>query len=190
MAIDYSAGSETTLPNKEELNNISELATSQVQLEMDIKAAEKALGELKARHLKLRTEALPEAMKQVGLTEFTLSNGSKISIKDGIDVSIPVPKKPEAFEWLRENGHGDIIKNDVTLSFGTGQDAQKDVAIEFAEHHNFQYAAKEAVHAGTLKAWAKKQLELDDQTNALPEDLITVYRYDVAKVDLPKKVRR
>lgn len=190
MAIDYSAGSETTLPNKEELNNISELAMSQVQLEMDIKTAEKALGELKSRHLKLRTEALPEAMKQVGLTEFTLSNGSKISIKDGIDVSIPVPKKPEAFAWLRDNGHGDIIKNDVTLSFGTGQDAQKDVAIEFAEQNNFPYAAKEAVHTGTLKAWAKKQLELDDQTNALPEDLITVYRYDVAKVDLPKKVRR
>lgn len=191
--VDYSAGKKAELPNESELSTISELGESQVALEAAIAAAEQVVADLKTQYTLLRCETLPEAMKQVGLSEFTLANGAKVSIKEEYSVSIANANKPAAFGWLRKNGHGDIIKNDVTLSFGMGEDEGKDKAIDFAEEHDYSYAAKEAVHAGTLKAWAKKQfeLQLDDdpavrEKGEVPEELITVFRLNVSKVALPK----
>jgi len=196
MAIDYGKGKAADLPNEDELSTISKLAEEQVRLEEKIKDAEEKVKALKSAHFRVRTESLPEAMKQVGLSEFTLSNGAKITVKDDYNVTISVANKPAAFNWLRENGHGDIIKNEVVLSFGMFEDSEKDKAIQIAEESGFTYAAKEAVHAGTLKAWAKAQFELqlnDDaetrEKGSIPEELITVFRLAVSKVTLPKKKR-
>lgn len=189
MTIDYSAGKKAELPNEDELSTIAELAEQQVKLEQQINAAEETVKDLKASYLQMRTETLPEAMKQVGLSEFTLSNGAKISVKDDLNCNIKAANKFSAFAWLRARGHGDIIKNDVLFSFGTGEDEAKQEAIDYAEEKDLPYSIKEAIHAGTLNAWAKKQLELDDPEQAIPEEIISVFRFSVAKVTLPKKAK-
>ncbi len=185
--VDYSAGKKAELPNEDELSTIAELAEQQVDLEQRIKDAERNVQDLKAAYLQMRTESLPEAMKQVGLSEFTLSNGAKISVKDDLNCNIKAANKNPAYEWLREHGHGDIIKNDVLFSFGTGQDDAKQEAIDYAEEQDLPYSVKEAIHAGTLNAWAKRQLEIEDPEQAIPEEIISVFRFSVAKVTLPRK---
>lgn len=192
--VDYSAGRKAALPNEDELKTISALAEKQVAVEKQIKDAEDKVKDLKREYQQIRTEALPEAMKQVGLSEFALSDGSKITVADDLNCNIKVANRAEAFDWLRKNGHGDIIKNEVILAFGTGEDLLKNEAVAFAEEHDFQYTAKENVHNNTLTAWAKRQLvvqgEDDVESEEIPEDLINIFRYSVAKVTLPKKTRK
>jgi len=183
--VDYSQGAKAEFPTEAELSTIACLAEQQVGLENDIKAAEAKLHDLKSAYLKMRTEALPEAMKQVGLSEFTLSNGATISVKDNINCNIKLENKAGAFEWIRDHGHGSIIKNDVLFSFGTGEGETRDMVVEYAEENDLPYSVKEAIHANTLTAWAKKQLETG--TDEIPENLINVFRFSVAKVTLSKK---
>ena len=38
-------------------------------------------------------------------------------------------KKAEAIHWLRDNGLGDIVKNNITVSFGQGEDNK---AVDYA----------------------------------------------------------
>ena len=36
--------------------------------------------------------------------------------------SIPKDQQEAAFTWLRNNGLGDVIENDITVTFGRGED--------------------------------------------------------------------
>lgn len=180
--IDYSAGE--ALPNDDELTTISDLAAKLVWSQDQVKFAKAALDKAKAVEIALRTEALPEAMKQIGLTDIKLSNGAEVMIKDGVSCSITETNKSNAFAWLRGHGHGDIIKNEVKVAFGMGEDSEKDNLLEFIDQHGWRCTPDEKVLTQTLNAWAKRQLEGDSED--IPEDLITVFRYSEAKVKLPK----
>jgi len=184
MAIDYSKAEQATKPTEDQLEHIVALARQQVQIEKRIAALKQELADVSAEYLIMRTETLPDAMKQIGLTEFALDNGAKITVREGLNANIKEENRLAAYTWLRDHGHGDIIKNLVTMDFGRGQDALKDVAVEFAESNGFDYTLKEGIHSGTLNAWAREQLENGEEP--IPEELINVFRYDEAKVTLPK----
>jgi hypothetical protein len=83
---------------------------------------EAVLKERKNQFRKLTEEAIPEALAQTGMTGFTMEDGSKIEVKPFYSASIPAARKAEAFEWLREHGMDDIIKNTVSVRFGRGED--------------------------------------------------------------------
>ena len=51
-----------------------------------------------------------------------LKDGSAVEVKPFYGARIPLSKVDDAFTWLRENGHGDLIKNNVMLTFGRNQD--------------------------------------------------------------------
>jgi hypothetical protein len=133
-------------------------------------------------------EALPEAMKQIGMSEFKLEGGTVISVKNDLNCNIKEENRINAYEWLRGHGHGSIIKDVLTLNFDTGDDEAKQAAIDYAETLGADYELKESIHAATLKAWAKRQLE--DGNDPIPEEIINIFRYSVAKVDLPKEKRK
>lgn len=113
----------------------------------------------------LETETLPDMLKALGLKDLTLTSGAKISLYDIISASITDENREEAHAWLREHGHGDIIKNNVTLSFGKGEDeiAKKLVShlLQMRESGHTKFGdlvQKEAVYPQTLKAFVKGQL--------------------------------
>jgi hypothetical protein len=68
-------------------------------------------------------------MTELGMTSTTMLDGSKVDVVENIYVSIPKdPDKSRAcYSWLEDNGLGDIIKNQVGMSFGKGEneDAKK-----------------------------------------------------------------
>jgi hypothetical protein len=70
--VDYSKGTAAELPTADELTNITVLAREQVRLERAVKTAAADLDTLKSALYKVQTEALPEAMKQIGLSEFAV----------------------------------------------------------------------------------------------------------------------
>ena len=101
------------------------------------------------------------------------------------DCRIPKDKIEQAHAYLRENELGDIIKNQVITSFGTGED---NMAGDLAGHIQDQYGitpdVKESVHPSTLKATLKKRHEegLSD-----PDDLFGIFIRPETKITKGKK---
>ena len=58
----------------------------------------------------------------MNLQKFTLTDGSEISVKPIYAASIPKDRRDEAFQWLRDHEFGDLVKNNVTVTFGRGED--------------------------------------------------------------------
>lgn len=154
------------------LKSVSALARRIRDTEEQIQKAEEFLKERKAQLLKMTDEDLPAVLEEMGLQSFTLDDGSKVEVKPLYGASIPAARKDEAFEWLRDNGFDDIIKNDVICSFGRGEDEK---AVEFARaarERGLSPEQKQAVHAQTLKAWVRERVESGD---AFPMDLFGAF---------------
>jgi hypothetical protein len=173
---------ENLAPTDEQLTTVSRIADQQLALELDIEQLTSELRTKKNLHVKVSQEDLPDAMLAMGMSSFTLRNGAAIDIKKGVDASIRVDDKPQAYEWLRENGHGAIIKNEFKVPFGAGQDEQAEQLDKFLHQINADFNAAISIHTQTLRAWARTQLE---EGNPIPET-IKVYEYSVAKVTPPR----
>tara|TARA_R110000751_G_scaffold23265_1_gene64683 strand:- start:161 stop:571 length:411 start_codon:yes stop_codon:yes gene_type:complete len=99
---------------------LSQLVRNLRTVENDIEDAETHLKSLKQEKHKLSVENIPALMDEMGVERLDV-DGMTVERKMIIAASIPVANKDQAFDWLRSNGLDDIIKNDVTVSFGKGR---------------------------------------------------------------------
>ena len=76
--------------------------------------------------------------------------------------AIPSAKKEEAFEWLRNNNHADIIKNVVSCSFGRGEDKKAAELLSDMSKKGLVPEQKEGVHSATLRGWVRERVENGD----------------------------
>ncbi len=156
----------------DQLKTVSNLAEYQLILENKIKQAEEDLSTLKEQYKQVSQTDLPEALAETGLSEIKLTDGSKISVQQFYNASIPKDNVDEAFAWLRNNGHADLIKNTVACSFGRGEDGDAKVLKEELTKIGVSYTEKVGVHPQTLKAFVREQVESGQN---LPLDLLGVY---------------
>ena len=93
-----------------------------METQKQINTAEEKLKKLKEAETTLSEQTIPNLMQQAGIAMLKLKDGSSVEVKPFYSARIPVSRSEEAFTWLRENGHGDLIKNQVSLEFGRNQD--------------------------------------------------------------------
>jgi hypothetical protein len=158
MRVDEGLKGPQNLPN-ESINSISRLAERIIDFQKRITSIEDTLKTDKAALRKLTDEELPAAMAEVNMKKFETDSGYSVAIKKIYVTNIKVEDRIKAFEWLRENGHGDLIKNIVSISFGKGED---DLALRFkalAEEENIPVETDTKIHPMTLRAWGKEQIE-------------------------------
>ena len=86
-------------------------------------------------------------------------DGNKVALRQFVHARIADDKKDEAFTWLRSIGEGDIIKNDVTVSFKSGEDNMAGAVVDDLRNQGLEPAQKTHVHPQTLKAWVKNRIE-------------------------------
>jgi len=100
------------------LKSVAQLLQDQLKLERNIEIIEETLKLKKQNLYKLSGEIIPQKMAELGLTATEMSDGSKVKIMEDIHVSIPKdPDKSTAcYQWLTDNGLGDIIKNQVGIA--------------------------------------------------------------------------
>ena len=107
-----------------ELNNVESLSSHVLELqklEDEIKIEEERLSRKKQQADKLSQQVIPEIMDSMKLKTMKLKDGSAIEVKEIYSATIPVDKKEGAFNWLRNNDLGDLIKNEITVSFGRNE---------------------------------------------------------------------
>lgn len=165
------------------LERLTALAMESKELEQKIATATVALEELKGKNDKILMGHIPTIMKTLGMEEYKLTDGSKVTVKEDVKCGITEANKPVAFDWLREHEFDGIIKTGVTLSFGKGEQDQVKSALDVLREKGFDPSISEGVHPQTLKSFVKEQLEAG--TN-LPLETFGVFEYKVAKIALPK----
>jgi regulator of replication initiation timing len=144
---------------------LSQLVRSLRNVEQQIEDAENHIKSLKQEKHRLSVENIPALMDEMGVERLDV-DGLTVERKMIVSASIPKDRKDEALSWLRENGLDDIIKNDVTCSFGKGQDNSAKNVIAILQDAGFDPATKTHVHPSTLKAFVKERV-----TDGKPIDL-------------------
>lgn len=154
---------------------VAELTFQQSVLEDEVATMEILLKDKKRKLLDIEQRELPEAMDKVGLAEFKTKNGTKVSVKQFYNASIPADRKDEALDWLEVNDHGGIIKTNVAVSFGKGEREAADAFLRFARGFNEHPVDPEmtrGVHAQTLKAFVREMME---SGASIPLDMFGVH---------------
>jgi hypothetical protein len=101
-----------------------------------------------------------------------LADGRHLKVTNYYGASIKDAKKEAAFEWLRNNGFGDLIKNQVSCSFGRNEDEKAKSLIDSLQSQGYQSMQREWVEPSTLRAFIREQHEAGKQ---LPMDLLGAF---------------
>ena len=158
---------DTTLDKVQEgdMKNLSSLVKDLNQITLNINEKEEELKALKLQKHKMSTEQIPAMMDEMGVQRLDVENLS-VTLRPLINASIPQTRREEAFQWLRDNGLDDIIKNDVIMSFGKGEDNMAGDIMYELEKRGMHPEKKTHIHSMTLKAFIRERVE-----NGLPIDL-------------------
>ena len=155
-----------------DLTTVAGMARAIRDKEAEVNELEQKLKNEKRALMKLTDEDLPTMLAEIGLTSMKLDDGSEVSIKPQYGANILVDNRPAAYEWLRENGYDDIIKNTVACTFGRGEDDQASAFKAFAEKEGFFAEQNTGIHHTTLRAFVKERVENGDD---FPMELFGAY---------------
>ena len=155
--------------------NIQSLADQVEQLEKYIKSIEdreNEIKELKKSRDRISGDIIPTMMSEMGLSELKLQDGSHLKVATSYKAHISEANKEMAFNWLRDNGLGDIIKNEILVAFGRNEDNKAASYAELAKSQGFQPTQKMKVEPMTLKALVRERIEAGKE---MPTEIFGVF---------------
>ncbi|MCH7997124.1 MAG: cyclase family protein [Chloroflexi bacterium] len=155
---DLENAAEAQGPSDEQLESISALIRRQVEAEQAVESSENSLKRAKQNLKSIREERLPEAMRSAGVIDFTTPDFLSATLNDVYYANIKEEDRDDAFAWLKEEGHDDIIKNDVNLSFGRGEEEEANNTYATLVQMGLNPTTKKHIHWQTLRAFVKEQM--------------------------------
>ena len=168
------------------LNNAETLSSHVLKLqalEDDIKMDEERLSKKKEQADKLSQQVIPEIMESMKMKTMKLRDGSSIEIKEIYSATIPKDKQEGAFNWLRNSDLGDLIKNEITVSFGRNEDNKAREYANLAESNGYQPQQKLKVEPMTLKALYRERVE---KGMDLPSEHFNLFKGNKTKITRSK----
>ena len=148
-------------------------------LEDKIALTETILKKLQEEADVLSGDVIPTMMQEMNISTLKLADGSAVEVKPIYGASISAERKEEAFNWLRTNGLGDLIKNEVTVSFGRNEDNKAIAYANLAAENGYQPSQKLKVEPMTLKALVRERIEAGKD---MPSDLFNVFAGNRTKI--------
>ena len=124
-------------------------------------------------------DVIPKLMYDMNLSTLKLKDGSEVSVGKKFHAAAYADKKAEAIQWLRSNGLGDIVKNEITVNFGQGEENKAMAYANLARGQGYEPSQKEAVHAMTLKVTME---DWKNKGNEVPEDLFWTFDGNQTKI--------
>ena len=179
MNINFEEDKQNSLTKVNDAESLSEQALKLKEMEKNLAAKEDEIKKLKKDIDVISGEVIPTMMQEMNLSSLKLADGSSIEVKPVYGASIPPSKKEEAFNWLRNNGLGDLIKNEITVSFGRNEDNKAASYAELAQGQGYQPTQKLKVEPMTLKALVRERLESGKE---MPTDLFNVFAGNRTKI--------
>ena len=172
----------TDLLDSVEITTIAAECVKLKQKEDQIASLEDQLKSKKAEAEDISSRVIPELLAEQGLSENKLDDGSYGSVKKEFSATIPKDdgKREQALQWLRDQGLGDIIKNNVSVAFGKGEDDKAEEFLNLAGDNGFNPIQKSDVAWNTLTALYQERVQsgLD-----MPSECFSLWIKDKTKIN-------
>ena len=161
-------------------SDITNSCNKLLETQKKIEATEEELKKLKDVETTLSEQTIPNLMQQAGVELIKLEGGISVEVKPFYSARIPASKSEEAFQWLRDNGHGDLIKNQVSLEFGMKQDNEAKSIVEELKSKGLPVKQKTTVHPSSLRGFVREQIQ--DLGKDVPAELFGTYVANKTKI--------
>jgi len=172
MAIDFEKDQEDLLNRTENIDKLADKIKNLESLQTRLDLQEENLKNTKKEIENLSGEVIPTMMSEMGLSQLKLADGSSVDVKPHYSATITQANKEAAFNWLRNNGLGDIIKNEISVSFGRNEDNKAADYAVLAKSNGFEPTQKLKVEPMTLKALVRERIEAG---NPMPAEIFNVF---------------
>lgn len=158
------------------------------------------LKELTDEKFNLEMAVLPELMTQLGIDKYKTTSGILVQMDPFVQASLPAAgaidkatgeekvaleeKLQAGLQYLRDHDAESLIKSQVIIAFGKGEESQKQALVTQLEAEGHKTLAVETVHPQTLVSYIKEQLAAGID---VPFETFNIYSGKKAKVKMPKK---
>ena len=170
--INFEEDQTEVLDKTSDINKLANKIKEMQVIQKDIEQNEKYLKQRKQDLEQVSGETIPTMLTEMGLSYLKLADGSSVEVKTNYSATITLANKEKAFNWLRENDLGDIIKNELTVSFGRNEDNKAAEYAELAKGQGYQPTQKLKVEPMTLKALVRERIE---GGKPLPTEIFNVF---------------
>jgi len=107
--IDFETDQAKVITKTENIQSLADQVERLENLNQEIEKKEKDLKQRKKDLEHISGEVIPTMMAEMGLSHLKLMDGSSVDVKPNYSANITIANREEAFNWLRNNGLGDII---------------------------------------------------------------------------------
>ena len=181
--INFEEDQRENLDGANDANKLSDQVVKLQELEAELLVKEQEYKEMKRKVELVSAEVIPTMMQEMNISTLKLADGTSVEVKPVYGASIPADKREEAYKWLRENGLGDLIKNEITVAFGRSEDNKAQQYAVLAQGQGYEPVQKLKVEPMTLKALVRERLESGQE---IPSDLFNVFSGNRTKVTRSK----
>ena len=147
--------------------------------EEEIAELEEQIKKKREKADKISSEIIPNMLAEQGISSLKLADGSSVDVRKSYNCTIKKDEMESAYNWLRENQLGDIIKNEVYGQFGRGEDNKAEQLLDLAAREGYEPSQRSKVEPMTLKALYRERVEagLD-----MPSQFFNIFIKDQTKI--------
>ena len=170
--INFEADQQDAMKKTDNIQSLADQVERLEAMQQQLEIQEDAIKEKKKQIQHISGEVIPTMMSEMGLAELKLHDGSHLKVSTSYKAHISEANKEAAYNWLRNNGLGDIIKNEISVSFGRNEDNKAADYAELAKGQGFQPTQKMKVEPMTLKALVRERIEAGKE---MPTEIFGVF---------------
>ncbi len=172
MSIDFEQDQQQVIKKTDNIQSLADQVERLEDLQKRLELQEENMKNTKKELEHISGEVIPTMMSEMGLSHLKLMDGSSVDVKPNYSATITVANREAAFNWLRQNGLGDIIKNEISVSFGRNEDNKAADYADLAKGQGFQPTQKMKVEPMTLKALVRERIEAGKE---MPTEIFGVF---------------
>ena len=172
MTINFEADKQDAMKKTDGIQSLADQVEKLEDLNKRLELQEDNIKSTKKDIERISGEVIPTMMTEMGLAELKLEDGSHLKVSTSYRATITEANKESAFNWLRNNGLGDIIKNEILVSFGRNEDNKAASYAELAKSQGLQPTQKMKVEPMTLKALVRERIEAGKE---MPTEIFGVF---------------
>ena len=171
-SIDFEKDQQEVIQKTDNIQSLADQVERLNNMQKKLALEEENIKKTKKELEHVSGEIIPTMMSEMGLSHLKLMDGSSVDVKPNYSANITIANREAAFNWLRNNGLGDIIKNEILVSFGRNEDNKAADYAALARERGFQPTQKLKVEPMTLKALVRERIEAGKE---LPTELFNVF---------------
>jgi len=171
-SIDFEQDQQEVIKKTDNIQSLADQVERLEALQQRLELQEDNIKNTKKELDHISGEVIPTMMSEMGLSHLKLMDGSSVDVKPNYSATITVANREKAFNWLRNNGLGDIIKNEILVSFGRNEDNKAADYAALAQERGYQPTQKLKVEPMTLKALVRERLEAGKE---MPTEIFNIF---------------